>query len=301
MKKTIFLIIGRISRFYSNSFLEKIPKSRGIRDLFYEITNPKDIVFIKIKDKKMYVNSSDIGVASPLIKSGIYEEYETEMFENLIKSSTMLIDIGANIGYYTLTAANKMNRGVIYSFEPVPANYDLLNKNINVNHYDNVKTFQKAVSDSNGKIRIFLDGTNLGNHSLTRNNVVDKSNYVEVETITLDSFFNDLNLFNKDIFVKIDTQGAEGLVVSGAQDLLKNNNVKILMEFWPKGLRNMGTDPLELLDKLQDYGFKIKLLNDKSKSLQNWNKKDIINYCDNLEDGIDQVNLFLEKGNKNEI
>jgi len=298
MKKTIFLIISRISRLYSNSFLEKIPKSRGIRDLLYEITNPNEVVRIKFKEKKMYLNTSDIGVASPLIKSGVYEEYETEIFKNLLKPNTILIDIGANIGYYSLTAADKITEGIIYSFEPVLANHILLNKNVNVNNYNNIKTFQKAVSDKNGKIRIFLDGTNLGNHSLTKNNVVDKSNFVDVETITMDSFFYDLNIFNEDILVKIDTQGAEGLVITGAQNLLlKSNNIKILMEFWPKGLRNMGTDPLELLDKLQDYGFKIKLLNEKTKSLQNWNKKDVIEYCDNLEDGIDQVNLLLEKGN----
>lgn len=297
MKKMIFLIIGMISRYYSNSFLEKIPKSRGIRDLFYEITNPHEVVLIKIKDKKIYVNSSDIGVASPLIKSGVYEENEINLFKTMLKPDTILIDIGANIGYYTLTAANKITEGNIYSFEPVEDNYNLLNKNVDINNYGHVKTFQKAISDKNGIIRIFLDRSNLGNHSLTNNNVVDKSNFVEVETITLDSFFNDHITYAEDILIKMDTQGAEGLVIAGAQDLLSEyNNVKIFMEFWPNGLRNMGTDPLELLNKLQEFGFEISAWNEKSKSLQRWNKIDIIDYCDDPEDGIDQVNLVFEKG-----
>lgn len=297
MKKTIFSILYRISMFIPNSFLEKILKFASIGDLLNRIINPHDEILIKVMGKKMHVNSSDIGVASPLIKFGIYEEYETEIFKKIIKSNTILIDIGANIGYYTLIAAEKIKEGRIYSFEPVLYNYHLLNKNINVNNYDNIKTFQKAVSDKNGESRIFLDRTNLGNHSMTKNNVVDESNFIEIETITLDSFFNDLeNLSEEDILIKMDTQGAEGLIIEGAQNVLLKDNVKILMEFWPKGLMNMGTDPLELLNKLQNYGFKIRLLDETNKSLKDLNKNEIIDYCHDPENVIDQANLFLEKG-----
>ena len=234
MKKMVFLALCKVSRF-SSRFLEKIPVLITIRDICYYITNPNELVLIKVMNKKMYVNSNDIGIAYPLLKSGIYEEYETETFKNLLQSNTIFIDIGANIGYYTLIAASKIKDGQIYSFEPVKANYKLLTKNIKINNINNVKAFQKAISNRNGKIKIFIDGTNLGNHSLAKNNVIDKTESTEVETIRLDSFFNNLEeIIEEDFLIKIDTQGAEGLIVEGAHNLLLNKNIKILMEFWPK-------------------------------------------------------------------
>ncbi len=297
MKKLFFLMLNKISKFFSKRSLKKLPKLVTMRDILYRMTNPNEIMLINVMNNKMYVNSKDIGVASPLIKSGIYEEYETEIFKNLIKSNTTLIDIGANIGYYTLIAASIIKESIIYSFEPVKANYDLLIENIKINEFNNIKTFRKAVSNENWKNKIFIDGTNLGNHSLAESNVVDKSNFSEIETITLDSFLENLNeTITDDFVIKMDTQGAEGLIVEGAQKLLLKNNIKILMEFWPKGLRNMGTDPLELLKKLQDYGFRIKLLDEKNKSLKNLNEMDFIDLCDDPEE-IVQVNLLLDKGN----
>ncbi|MDI9436269.1 MAG: FkbM family methyltransferase [Euryarchaeota archaeon] len=296
MKKMVFLALCKVSRF-SSRFLEKIPVLITIRDICYYITNPNELVLIKVMNKKMYVNSNDIGIAYPLLKSGIYEEYETETFKNLLQSNTIFIDIGANIGYYTLIAASKIKDGQIYSFEPVKANYKLLTKNIKINNINNVKAFQKAISNRNGKIKIFIDGTNLGNHSLAKNNVIDKTESTEVETIRLDSFFNNLEeIIEEDFLIKIDTQGAEGLIVEGAHNLLLNKNIKILMEFWPKGLRNTHTDPLELLNKLQGYGFNLQLLDEKTKSLKIVNKNEVIDFCDNTK-GVDQVNLLLEKGN----
>ncbi|MGI6483583.1 MAG: FkbM family methyltransferase [Methanobacterium sp.] len=296
MKKMVFLALCKVSRF-SSRFLEKIPVLSTIRDICYYITNPNELVLIKVMNKKMYVNSNDIGIAYPLLKSGIYEEYETETFKNLLQSNTIFIDIGANIGYYTLIAASKIKDGQIYSFEPVKSNYKLLTKNIKINNINNVKAFQKAISNRNGKIKIFIDGTNLGNHSLAKNNVIDKTESTEVETIRLDSFFNNLEeIIEEDFLIKIDTQGAEGLIVEGAHNLLLNKNIKILMEFWPKGLRNTHTDPLELLNKLQGYGFNLQLLDEKTKSLKIVNKNEVIDFCDNTE-GVDQVNLLLEKGN----
>ncbi len=292
----VFLALCKVSRF-SSRFLEKIPVLITIRDICYYITNPNELVLIKVMNKKMYVNSNDIGIAYPLLKSGIYEEYETETFKNLLQSNTIFIDIGANIGYYTLIAASKIKDGQIYSFEPVKANYKLLTKNIKINNINNVKAFQKAISNRNGKIKIFIDGTNLGNHSLAKNNVIDKTESTEVETIRLDSFFNNLEeIIEEDFLIKIDTQGAEGLIVEGAHNLLLNKNIKILMEFWPKGLRNTHTDPLELLNKLQGYGFNLQLLDEKTKSLKIVNKNEVIDFCDNTK-GVDQVNLLLEKGN----
>jgi len=278
--------------------LGKIPGILRIERFLYNLTNPNDLILIELNNYKIYVNSSDTGVALPLIKKGVYGEFLTEIFKNIIKSDTTMIDIGANIGYFTLIAASLINDGVIYSFEPVNTNYLLLIKNVDVNKFKNVETFEKAVSNKNGNVKIFIDGKNLGNHSLAKPNVPAMVDFIEVETITLDSFFQSDKIVTDNILIKMDTQGAEGLVIEGAHDFLLNNNIKILLEFWPKGLRNMDINPLELLNKLKNYyGFDIRLIDDENKSLKFINNNDIIKFCDDPNVAVDQLNLLLEKGN----
>jgi len=91
----------------------------------------------------------------------------------------------------------------------------------------------------------------------------------------------------------MDTEGAEGLIIEGAEKvLMRNNNLKIAMEFWPYGLKNLGTDdPLKLLHKFQDYGFKIKLISETDQCLKNIEIMKIIEMCGTKEG----VNLLLEK------
>jgi hypothetical protein len=92
---------------------------------------------------------------------------------------------------------------------------------------------------------------------------------LEVESITLDRFFEKKVGDFKVNFVKMDAQGAEGLIVEGMSKIIeKNNDLKIMMEFWPSGLANMGTDPTKLLVKLKHYGFNFQRVNEKKRSLE---------------------------------
>jgi len=92
----------------------------------------------------------------------------------------------------------------------------------------------------------------------------------------------------------MDVQGAEGLVLEGAENILKNNNLKIMMEFWPAGLSNMGTDPQRLLTKLQQNGFKISII-DKSfnQPQQSLIPAELMKFINNNQ--LEYVNIFFEK------
>ena len=294
MKKTFFLCLTRAYNFYN----KHLPKIYGINSIYsscYHWFNPNTTILVNFPDNKLYVNTRETGLV-PLILNGTYEGYETELFKNLVHEGTILIDIGANIGYYTLIGANIIKKGSVYSFEPVPDNYDLLLKNIEINNLNNVTAVQKAVSNKIGKVKIFLDEFSFGTHSLAQNNVPDKINFTEVNTTTLDSFFDDKFSELDKILVKMDTQGAEGLIVKGADSLLKKESIKIMMEFWPMGLKNMGTEPEQLLEKLEEYGFKINLINGQKKCLEHLNNDEIIRTCQISQSGYSNfVNLLLEK------
>lgn len=289
-----FSILTKAGRIFSRErdYLRKIPGLTRIYEILYFKSNPEGIIKVNFENNELYVNSRDIGVALSLIRYGIYEEFETQKFKELLCPDTVLIDIGANIGYYTIIASNIIKKGKIYAFEPEPNNFQLLVKNIKTNEINNAVALQNAVSEKTGQMKIYIDEKNLGNHSLSASNVKSNSNFIEIETITLDTFFE----FDKttNIVVKIDTQGAEGLVLKGATKFLRRSNVTIFMEFWPNGLTNMGTNPLNLLKNLEDLGYQIEVIDDQNKSLIKMNPDDILKLCDNLKN-TDQLNILIKK------
>jgi hypothetical protein len=113
---------------------------------------------------------------------------------------------------------------------------------------------QKAISNKSGKIKLFLDKSNLGAHSLSQANVPDRGASITVEVISLDEFFKNTDC--KIDVIKMDVQGSEMEVLQGMTNIInKNGNLKIIAEFWPVGIQNCGSSPTEFLNKLIEHGF----------------------------------------------
>lgn len=87
-----------------------------------------------------------------------------------------------------------------------------------------------------------------------------------VKTTTIDKYIS-ANKIKKVDFIVMDVQGAESKVLAGAIKLLKKSKTKILMEYWPQGIQNLGKDPLELIKKLASYGYKIDVIDKQKKRL----------------------------------
>ena len=247
-------IPGKLASFTAGKGLGKIPLIVLIYGFFYRHLRPSGIVLIDVQGSKMYVDSRDIGVTPFLLEWGFYEKYETELFKRLVKKGMVVVDIGANVGYYTLLVAHLVgDEGKVFAFEPDPNNYSLLCKNIEVNGYRNVIPVRKAVFNKSGKTSLFLDKNNLGGHSLSEANV-HKSASITVEVTSLDDYFKNTDC--KIDVIKMDVQGSEMGVLEGMTNTInRNDNLKIITEFWPMGLRNSGSSPIDFLNKLVEYGF----------------------------------------------
>lgn len=314
--KLVRTIEGFFSRRLERYFLAKgfrrnrvVSSICGLRHFFYftiyNMFKPEGIVLVNIQGSNMFVNPDDRGIAPMLLMDGVIEQYETKLFKKTIKKGMVVVDIGANIGYYSLIAASLTgDNGIVYAFEPEPTTYALLCKNIDVNNYTNIVAIQKAVSNQQGNAEFWVDKAGIAISSFSKDNVMAFSNAplvglsedpisVKLETVALDEFFE--NLSNKIDFIKIDTQGAEGLIIEGAEKILRgNDNIKIIMEFWPWGLRSLEADPLELLHKLQKYGFKIKLINERKQTLETIEP---VEFCRVIDQkfGHQEFDLLLEK------
>jgi FkbM family methyltransferase len=236
--------------------LGKLPLLAGIEVSFYRYLKPSGLVLVNVQGIKLYVDSKDTGVAPFLLQWGVYEKKETALFKKLVKKGMTVVDVGANIGYYTLLAASLTgNGGRVFAFEPDPQNFVLLRKNVALNGYKNVVPIQEAISNESGKAKLFLDKTNLGAHSLSEANVkIDNS--ITVDTTTIDDFFKNSNC--KIDVIKMDVQGLEVKVLEGMIDTIKTNeNLVILTELWPVGLENAGSSAEAFLEKLARCGFAI--------------------------------------------
>jgi len=118
-----------------------------------------------------------------------HEQFETEVFKKEIEKGDTVLDLGSHIGYYTLIAAELVGeKGKVFAFEPKPTNFVLLKKNIKINNYQNVIPVQKAVSNKNGKGRLYLK------EKKTQNRIYDSQEndpFIEIETVRLEDYIKE--------------------------------------------------------------------------------------------------------------
>ena len=240
---------------------------RGVRILPWRIglpmgkfiaSHPRTLCRINIYGHKMYVDLWDLPVSTTLFVSGRWEEQETRLVKQLVKEGDVALDIGANIGYYTLILARAVGaNGHVYAFEPDPTNFHMLKLNVEANGYTNVTCVKKAVGDSNGKGRLYVRPGTFGDYRSydpREPRLFDSSDSFEVETVKLDDLFSGSQ--ERVDFVKMDIQGAEAVAVKGMSRLLEKHHPKIIAEFWPRALHASGADPLRLLESLEQMGFR---------------------------------------------
>lgn len=167
-----------------------------------------------------------------------YEKESMDFITKYIKETDIIVDVGANIGYYTLFFAKLAPEGMVYPFEPDTTNFELLRKNIKANKYSNIIPDNRALSDKSGVTYLMLNKLNTGGHRISS----DKQKHsIGVEMIRLDDYIH------KADFVKLDVEGAETMVINGMQDIIKNNNLKMLVEYNEMAMKNFGVNPTEFI------------------------------------------------------
>ena len=297
LKPVLFLAFQKVCKLLWGKGLGRVPGALAIySSLSRFLWSNKPVV--EVQGSKMYVNpeglpKSYIKTFQAYIISGSWEQLTTEMFKQVVKEGDVVVDLGANLGYYTLLAARLVGeKGKVYAFEPEPINYSLLLKNIELNGYDNIVAVQKAVSNVTGKVRLFLDSKDTGAHTIYQPG--NKREFIEVESVALDEFFKDKE--HQINVIKMDIEGAEMAALSGMGRIIRENkNLKIFVEFYFPGIVRSGGSPERFARKLlEDYHFSIQAIGEYTKD----RKYLSINTVDellNLCKGEKTANLFLER------
>jgi FkbM family methyltransferase len=259
IKNIIFNTYKKVVKPLSGGKFGKLPVVRTVHRFLVSRLKSGMVV---IEGNKMYLDSKDSLLLSV---RGIYEPFETEFIKKEIRKGDVVVDIGANIGYYTLIFAKLVGpEGKVFAFEPDPVNFALLTKNIETNGYKNVEPVRKAVSNRTGVSRLYLSKSSAADHRIYDSKDGRKS--IEIETVSLDDYFKSYK--GKIDFIKMDIQGSEGAAIQGMPELLKNSRLKMIMEYWPKAANKFGIDPESLLRLVSESGFKFFELDEKTKTLK---------------------------------
>ena len=214
---------------------------------FYLVPNIPD------RGLKMAVYSNDYGISKELVVHRSHERNSTALLKKLLRKDMICLDVGSNIGYYALLEGKYA--GKVYAIEPVPENFAMLNRNIDLNCLKNVESFNCACGDCNG----FLDIYRSYRSNLCSALKTDGFGKFSCKSVTLDSFVDDIKIDYRDasILLRMDIEGYEYKVLEGALNLLsKSTNMLLFLEVHFDLIRAQGWDPAELIKLIKRSGFK---------------------------------------------
>ncbi len=277
--KLVFIIINILFRV----IFGKKKKNRLIqeRELYYEMLWSKIYNYIGINKKKnlklhkfkmlkynydfeFYCRNNNDDI--PMMTTHEYDNIERNF---TTKEGDIVIDVGAHIGPYTLKTAKRVGlNGKVIAIEADPENFDILNRNIQLNKLTNVIALNYAAYSKEDKIRLYL--LKVDKSSYTKYNTImtdraqynNEQNFVEVKANTLDYLLQSNGIKHEQVnWIKIDVEGAEFDVLKGAKNILsKSKDISLLIE-----IHNLTTHNTTLYEPIKEflnsYNFKIEYEN----------------------------------------
>lgn len=186
-----------------------------------------------------------------------YEPETVPLFFRLSMRAQVTLDVGAYVGFYTLLAAHANPAGRVYAFEPLPAIYERLKRNVALNRLANVTCMTSAVGDINGTAAFFHVSAPMPSSSSLSWEFMRSTGQVRsltVPVITLDRVVHDNRLDHIDL-VKIDTESTEPQVLRGMIETLHRDHPAIICEV----LTGRGSER-SLEEILQPLGYRYYLL-----------------------------------------
>ena len=256
IKKILFFLIYKFEKFFS-----KI-NYKPLRGLVYDAVSEKQrLIELQTKKEKLYIFSNDKNLSRDLFINNEFDLFKFKKVVEILKNQNLktLYDIGANIGVTCIPAVKRGYFEYAHAVEPELKNFNLLNKNVNLNNLDErILTYNFALSNSDDSyLEMELSEDNSGDHRIRPFNPQitihdeNKRNVTKVISKKFDTLFKNLNLKND--LVWIDAQGYEPVILDGAENLIKSK-IPLVIEFWPYGLkRNKLWEKIDIFLKKYDY------------------------------------------------
>jgi FkbM family methyltransferase len=242
---------------------------------------------------QLYVHGEhDQFVSRRLREEGVWEPYETSLLLSFLQPGDVFVDVGANIGYFSILAASVVGTsGAVFAFEPDPDNCRLLRASAGLNGLENAITLVEAgLSDAAGAGQLYLSADNLGDHQIYVSG--ESRNSVPI-TLYRGSDFLGQCLQRMDL-LKVDTQGSEYQVLAGLLPLLQGlpQTPRMMIELTPYSLREAGASGRALIELVATLGQPMWIIDHIEHRLVASTAQELARWCDNV-DGADGDQGFM--------
>ena len=219
---------------------------------------------VKLEEFKLLIFANEI-VGRLIWLFGSFERLESGYFRAQIRPDDVCFDVGGNIGYFTMLMASRLKSGHVHVFEPIPINAAMIELNKQLNGFKNVTVNNAALGHEKG-VAQFAVSADSAFSSLLVEAETAPGDTIAVPVVRLDDYLAERGFARLDI-LKVDVEGAEGLVIGGAENTLSNPMARpriILLELVDHRLAQFGTSTDALVSKLRSYGYVPHVLRGKS-------------------------------------
>lgn len=193
---------------------------------------PTDVRIIRYRGLKWLLDRRN-RVDRKIICGGYEEEQVDYLLSEAGPDLDYFLDIGANLGLYTLQVAADQRARHVWAFEPDPRNHAQLLANLYLNGLTTrVQTYRYAASDAAGTVTFAIYPAASTGQSRIAAGTEGAEETIQVECTPIDAL---LSCSGKSVAIKIDVEGHERAVLKGAAALLQNNNCTLQIEAWPNG------------------------------------------------------------------
>lgn len=227
---------------------------RSVRNIvqWWQLPNHDVTVYCLAGMRMIVRNPRKSFIGRALFVTGVWEPEVTEFISHRLRPGMTVVDVGADMGYYSLLFANKVGpTGKVIAFEPIPLAKALLDENIRINKLTNVLSYQFAISDRTGKA-VLESPLKKSRVSLQKTQAMNDDIEIEIRHFDEWQIAMAIGVIN---MVKIDVEGAELMVLMGMRNTLVAQRPALLIEIHPDQLPHFGHTVKDLLTFLKDLDY----------------------------------------------
>ena len=222
-------------------------------------------------------------VSRRLREEGIWEPYESALVLQMLEPGQVFVDVGANIGYFSLLAAHRVGAtGAVMAFEPDPGNHALLVRSATANGFSQVIHAELAgLAECDGEATLYLSEDNLGDHQIFATG--QQRDTLPIRLLQGGAFLG--SRVSRLDLVKIDTQGSEYGVVKGLMPLLGTlaKLPRMIIELTPLSLRQFGSSGRAMIELLAELGQDMWIIDHLEHRLVPSTAAELAQWCDDVD------------------
>jgi FkbM family methyltransferase len=247
---------------------------------------------IDLGNFKIYIPPKDLTVGKTVAENKSYEPHVTQELVPLLQPGTVFLDIGANLGYYSLLAASLIgSHGKVIACEPNPDNCRYLKRSIRVNGFENIEILPYGAAEREGTLKVYPHLANSTSHVVDSGRSLPKeygTKFYLIKSIVLDDVLADKERID---LIKMDIDGGEPRALEGLRGIIRRHRPVLFLEFCPELIRLISqVKPETFLDQINGFGYDLYILQPSfNKSPAPLGKQEIMHAA--TQPGVDLVDL----------